>query len=73
MVINSVIIFIINFRIRNFILRSVIFSCFGKKCLIVKYMKKRVCDDVMCNFKNLLVRYGSEFLVIDDDIDKIGF
>lgn len=70
--INSVITSITNPRTRNSISRSATFSCSGKKRPTVKYTKKRACDDVMCNLKNPLVRYGSEPLVIDDDIDKTG-
>lgn len=70
--INSVITSITNPRTRNPISRSATFSCSGKKRPTVKYTKKRACDDVMCNLKNPLVRYGSEPLVIDDDIDKTG-
>lgn len=70
--INSVITSITNLRTRNPISRSATFSCSGKNCPTVKYTKKRACDDVICNLKNPLVRYGSEPLVIDDDINKTG-
>lgn len=70
--INSVITSITNLRTRNPISRSATFSCSGKNCPTVKYTKKRACDDVICNLKNPLVRYGSEPLVIDDDINKAG-
>ncbi|XP_022294313.2 uncharacterized protein LOC111104586 [Crassostrea virginica] len=68
--INSVITSITSPRTRNPIARSATFSCSGKKRPTVKYIKKRACDDVMCNLKNPLVRYGSEPLVMDDEIDK---
>lgn len=68
--INNAISSITSPRARNPIARSATFSCSGRKRPTLKYSKKRACDDVMCNLKNPLVRYGSEPLVIDDEIDN---
>ncbi|XP_062566116.1 uncharacterized protein LOC134263470 [Saccostrea cucullata] len=70
--INSAITSITNPRTRNPIARSATFSCSGKKRPALKYLKKRAHDDVMCNLRNPLVRYGSEPLVVDDEIDNNG-